>query len=92
MAAGRGDIHVDADHQIEVRERRIEPAAVGNRQHRVAGHGNEDAHLAAARCGNFLGHRHGGEFPQHLGVPRNPAVKTPAASRPGLADNIDSGG
>ena len=46
MARGLVEVEVDRDHEVEPRQRALEPRAVGRRQHRVAGDRDQRADLA----------------------------------------------
>ena len=67
MPRGLVSIHIDRDHEFETRQGAIQPRAVGGRQHRVAGKGDESPDATLALRLHLLGHRRGGQFAAELG-------------------------
>ena len=77
------EVRVDGHHEVERRQRPVEPPAVRRRQHRVAGDGDDGAHLPVARRVDLLGQRRGRELADDLGraphAARAPSRREPAA-------------
>ena len=55
MAARLGDVDVEADHEVEARQRALDPGAVGSRDHRVAGVSDQRPDLPLAGRVDLLG-------------------------------------
>ena len=68
-AAGGVAVHVDRDHQVEAFERRIEPPAIGRRQHRIARDNEQRPDLAFTRRLDFLGQCGSRKFAHHQRMP-----------------------
>ena len=88
-AAGGVAVHINRDHQLEALERRIEPSAIGRRQHRVACNGKQRFDLTLARRFDFLSERGGGKFPHHQRVARHARMASPDRARPCHRNGID---
>ena len=69
-------VHVDADHELEVRERVGELVRVRCRQHRIAADGDERANLTRTRGEDLLGENGRPGTP-----PRPPGGRSPASAR-----------
>ena len=53
---GLVDVQIDADHQLQSAQSRLQFVAVGHRQHRVARADEQRPDLTAPGCGDLLGH------------------------------------
>ena len=73
-------VDVDRDHEVEALDRALEAAAVGGREHRVAGDRDERAHLTLARGLDLLGQHGHGQLAEQLRQPAHAAVPAPEAS------------
>ena len=73
MARRLVEVDVDADHEVERVERLVEAGAVGGREHRVAGDGEERTDLAVARLLDLLGEAHHRQLAVDLGKSAHPA-------------------
>ena len=91
VAGGLVDVDVDADHEVQPLERRGQAVAVRRAHRRVAGHGEQRAHLALARRLDLLGQARRRQLAEDLAQPAHAAVPAPeggAAAAPGLAGGV----
>ncbi len=77
MPCGRVQVGVDADHQLQRRERLAQSSSVGGRQGGVSRNRDQGAHLPRARRLDLVRERRHRELAEHLGQPPHAAV--PAA-------------
>ena len=53
-AAGLVDVEIQAEHKLQATQRLLQLPAIGRRQHRVAGHGDQGANLPLTRGEHFF--------------------------------------
>ena len=58
LGGGFVAVGIERHHQLEFGKGGFETFAVGARQHRIAGDGDQRANLARTRCGDFFGQSH----------------------------------
>ena len=91
MPRGLVEVDVDADHEVELAQRRVEAGAVGRRQHRVAGDRDQRADPALAGGVDLLGQAGDRELAEQLGEPADAAgeaAEARAAAPPGRARGV----
>ncbi len=83
VARGLVEVRVDADHEVEPGQGRVEAQPVGGGQHRVRGDGDDGADPALPRRLDLLGQGGHGQLGLGLGMAADPAA--PAAEGEALA-------
>ncbi|EAU66865.1 conserved hypothetical protein [Stigmatella aurantiaca DW4/3-1] len=68
------EVGVQAHHEVQRRQRLLQPSAVGRGEHRVARHRHQRADLALALGENLIGQRGHGQLPRELRQPPHPAL------------------
>ena len=84
MTGGLIQIRVDRDDVLESTEGTIESATVGRGKHRVAGHGEQRAHLPCPARLDLIGQRGHRRIAPELG--KLPHATAPAIERPAPAE------
>ena len=80
VARGLVQVEVDGEHEVEGRQRLVEPSSVRRGEHGVAGEGHESAYLAVSRREDLLRQTCDGELTTEGGQPAHATREAPEAS------------